>query len=185
MASHQAEYQNKIGSMTASTILVHGRGGVFEIAGRIPLKTAQNKYMDNSSFNTLLACLDHAEFDQARSDRLSHISTEEWQEVATLASLHSVAPLLYYRLKQHTLAIPDDVAILFKDAYLNNIARNVRLYAELTRILQCFQDANIPVVVLKGAHLAEVIYGNIGLRPMGDVDLLVQKDDLKKVDREL
>jgi hypothetical protein len=141
--------------------------------------------MDHSSFMTLLACLDYAEFDQAGAGRLLHASTEEWQEVATLASLHSVAPLLYYRLKKQTLAIPDEVAAIFKDAYLNNIARNIRLYDELTRVLGCFQVANIPVMVLKGAHLAELIYGNIGLRPMGDVDLLVRKDDLKKVDREL
>ncbi len=38
----------------------------------------------------------------------------------------------------------------------------------------------IPVILLKGAHLADLVYGNIALRPMGDIDILVRKGDLSR-----
>jgi hypothetical protein len=38
--------------------------------------------------------------------------------------------------------------------------------------------AQIPVVILKGAALATTLYPSIGLRPMGDLDLLVPPDRL-------
>jgi Uncharacterised nucleotidyltransferase len=40
------------------------------------------------------------------------------------------------------------------------------------------EKANIPVILLKGAHLGEFVYQNIGLRPMADLDLMVPKDRL-------
>jgi len=41
------------------------------------------------------------------------------------------------------------------------------------------------VIVLKGAYLAEAVYHNIGLRTMGDIDLMVKKDHLERVDQLL
>jgi hypothetical protein len=52
-------------------------------------------------------------------------------------------------------------------------------------VLRTLQNDGIPVIALKGAHLAEVVYGNIALRPMGDVDLLVRKTDLSRVEGKL
>jgi hypothetical protein len=55
----------------------------------------------------------------------------------------------------------------------------MRLYHELQRILGLLAARGVPVIALKGAHLADAAYGNIALRPMGDVDLLIGEDDLK------
>ena len=67
-------------------------------------------------------------------------------------------------------------------AYLENAARNLRLYDNLCKVLKILRRDGIPVIVLKGAHLAELVYGNRALRFMGDLDLLVQKDDVMRVD---
>jgi hypothetical protein len=42
----------------------------------------------------------------------------------------------------------------------------MHLYHELGKVLGLLRDENIPVIVLKGVHLAELVYGNIafGLR---------------------
>ena len=63
----------------------------------------------------------------------------------------------------------------------------MRLYNELQTVLKAFnfKAAGIDVIVLKGAFLAELVYENIGLRAIGDVDLLVKKEDLGKVKRVL
>ena len=72
-----------------------------------------------------------------------------------------------------------------RQSYLVTAAGNVRHYHELTKVLRMLRNEGIAVIVLKGAHLAEIVYGNIGLRPMCDVDLLVRKDDLSKAQRRL
>ena len=57
--------------------------------------------------------------------------------------------------------------------YLASAHRNLRLFGELRQILRAFNAAGLSVIPLKGACLAEMIYGNIALRPMVDVDLLL------------
>ena len=64
--------------------------------------------------------------------------------------------------------------------YLMTGARNTLLYQELGLVLQAFQQDNIPVIVLKGAHLAALVYRHIALRPMCDIDLLVHRSDLER-----
>ena len=61
----------------------------------------------------------------------------------------------------------------------------MRLFHELSALLVSLRDAGIPVIYLKGAHLAQVVYENIALRPMGDIDLLVRKEDIEKASETL
>ncbi len=59
------------------------------------------------------------------------------------------------------------------------------MYQELERILQAFDEAGIPVIVLKGAALAATVYEDIGLRPMGDLDLLIHPEDFSQAIRRM
>ncbi|MCP4400540.1 MAG: nucleotidyltransferase family protein, partial [bacterium] len=99
-----------------------------------------------------------------------------------LAQRHSVAPLLYFRLKTDGLqdSVPEQMFQTLQQAYLYNAARNMRLYHKLAQILTLLNERNIPVIVLKGAYLAEAVYENIALRTMADIDLLVKESDLQK-----
>ena len=45
-------------------------------------------------------------------------------------------------------------------------------------MLRLLAAEQIAVILLKGAALAETIYGNIAVRPMGDLDLLVRREDV-------
>jgi hypothetical protein len=56
------------------------------------------------------------------------------------------------------------------------------LIGELRKVLATLQEAGIPCIVLKGIALAERVYPNIAMRGMSDVDILVKKDDLFRVD---
>jgi hypothetical protein len=56
-------------------------------------------------------------------------------------------------------------------------ANNVLIYAELIHALRALDGAGVPVIVLKGAALAETIYPSIADRAMGDADLLVRPED--------
>ncbi len=120
----------------------------------------------------LLLCL-RDDLSAEKIARLKSVSAAAWQAVAGLARDHFLAPLLHYRLKLLGITLPENVAERLKRAYILNSARNIRLYRELEKILQRLSQENIPVIVLKGAYLAQAVYADLGLRPMADIDLLI------------
>ena len=131
---------------------------------------------------TLLYCL-RADISTTSTTKLKGITSADWEKVIELSIKHSVAPLLYQRLKavSSEATIPVNVVDRLHEIYLNSAARNMRLFDELSKVLRMLQDDGIQVIVLKGAHLAEIVYNNIALRPMDDVDLMVKKADLPRV----
>jgi hypothetical protein len=60
-------------------------------------------------------------------------------------------------------------------------ARNLALAGELRKLLRAFRDQRIPCIPLRGLALAERLYGSVPPRPMGDIDLLVRKEELHRV----
>jgi len=104
----------------------------------------------------------------------------EWGLLPRIAQAEGVGPLLYWHFKNSNWppGIPTDVTAVVRGQYYNTLAHNTLLFQELERILTAFEQAAIPVILLKGAALAHTAYENIGLRPMGDLDLLVEENRL-------
>ena len=115
------------------------------------------------------------------------ISSTEWEELLRTATLHGVSPLLYHRLgtARTSAGLPPKVLLELRRSYLHSSAQNMNLYNRLGTLLMRLQQDGIPVIPLKGAHLAEVVYGNRALRPMNDVDLLVHEKDVLRVETAL
>ena len=130
----------------------------------------------------LLHCL-RRDVDETTMARLQKLSGSNWESLLQQANTQGVAPLLFHRLKDLTpdISIPPGALQRLRNQYLHTVMRNTRLYNTLSEILKTLQDDDIPAIVLKGAHLAEIVYGNIGLRSIGDADILVRKEDLSKV----
>jgi hypothetical protein len=103
-----------------------------------------------------------------------------WNSILDSVFSQGIAPLLYNCLRGIPVkqCIPQGVMDKLKKAYHENIANNMYLYEELSRIIKHFNDKGIKIIVLKGAALAKAIYKDIGLRSMMDIDLLVKKEDL-------
>ncbi len=78
--------------------------------------------------------------------------------------------------------LPENVLQNLKNNYYSTAKRNILIFQTLEKISQTFEKENIQMIVFKGIALAESVYGDIGLRPMGDIDILVKKKDLEKVD---
>ncbi len=110
----------------------------------------------------------------------SRLSAAACREVARAAAGYDLAPLLYARLKSSgaQARFPADVWEQLRLTYFSSADRNTRLRQVIRPVLGGLRDAGIPVIALKGAYLAEEVYGNPALRPMSDVDLLVPKKDL-------
>jgi hypothetical protein len=64
--------------------------------------------------------------------------------------------------------------------YLFSAARNHVILSRLEQIVRLFAARGIPVVLLKGAALLSLVYQDLALRPMADVDLLVRREDLQQ-----
>jgi hypothetical protein len=100
-----------------------------------------------------------------------------------LAYDSGLAPLLYRRLKSTSrqTEVPAEAWQKLRLAYLNSANKAKRRSQRLHTELRTLRDNDIPVVVLKGACLAETVYADPALRTMCDVDLLVRRTDLPRV----
>jgi hypothetical protein len=111
----------------------------------------------------------------------------DWDYTLECSIKQGISPLFYWNLKKinNGKDVPSEVMKNLEKIYYSNLARNMLLYDELSKILTAFKKADIDTIVLKGAFLAEEIYKNIGLRPMSDIDLLVKEEDVQKAKKEL
>ncbi len=127
----------------------------------------------------LVLCLRNAGTSES-AWRCPLLSPAEWKKLIDRAKRHRVLPLLYSRIRSamDVTRIPPETRARLHEAYLRCAARNVRVYDELRQVLRLLDPAGIPVIALKGAHLAELVYGDIGLRPMIDLDLLLPEHDI-------
>ncbi len=118
-----------------------------------------------------------------RSEPVVGVTQEQWRSVALLAKQHRVSSLLFWRLKTLGITgqVPADLLQELHSATLATLARNLRIYNELSVLFERFQQDKIECILLKGAYLAEEVYQNAAIRPMDDVDLLVKESDLERV----
>ena len=103
-----------------------------------------------------------------------------WNAVLATAARHGLTPLLYVRLKQSGAQphVPADAWERLRRAHVASAVRGMCFYRDLRLVLQRLRGSGIKVIVLKGAFLAQAVYGDDALRPMADVDLLVRDADL-------
>lgn len=104
----------------------------------------------------------------ARATRVS-----DWSGLLTLAEAHGVAPLLYHHLRQRLADLPGSVPRQLKALYARHRRANEVRLRVLREVLEVFEASGVLVTVLKGPLLIDRVYGDPGLRPMGDLDLLV------------
>jgi hypothetical protein len=108
----------------------------------------------------------------------------DWDLLINKAAWHRLSTLVSYHMRSPDLSmfVPKPVLERMKSLYYHNLARNIVLQDELSRLLSAFNNQGIPVIVLKGAALLESIYSDISLRPMGDLDILVQPEHLDQAE---
>lgn len=124
-------------------------------------------------------------FCQGRADAVQRIIRRkvDWDYVLECGSSYGIAPLLYHNLRKlpNADAIPQPVMDRLKRFHHAVGLRNMQFYGELHKVVERLQQDGIPVILLKGAVLAKVVYPDAALRLMSDIDLLVKKTHLPAV----
>ncbi len=97
-----------------------------------------------------------------------------WDTLARHAQRHGLSPLLYSHLQRNfaqAVATRPEPGIKL----LETGVRNLSLSAALLNILDALQAAGIRALAYKGPALAVSLYGDIKLREMSDLDILIDR----------
>src|SRR5579871_6371556 len=95
----------------------------------------------------------------------------DWSYFLEIAQSHGVYTLIYSNLQKFSLNnLNETDAKLFKETYRNLVMRNLAYASELTVVLRELQSNDIPAIPIKGPVLAHLIYGDVSLRMINDLD---------------
>jgi len=108
-------------------------------------------------------------------------SIENWDTFIDLAYEHGIFPLVFKTLKQHNSLLKEDLFQELQSINIDIVKENMMMTLELTKITKLLDENGIKAISIKGPVLSQLAYGDIALRQYTDLDILVQKADLKKV----
>jgi Uncharacterised nucleotidyltransferase/Transglutaminase-like superfamily len=117
--------------------------------------------------------------DQARSGDL------DWNYFLSLCRHHRVMPLVYRGLSAADISVPESILSALKAAANENAMSVFRYISEARRLADLLEQAGISVRVLKGVPLSQAVFGDPGVRDVGDIDLLIPPGREETADRIL
>jgi Uncharacterised nucleotidyltransferase len=133
----------------------------------------------------LAACSPTERQEQMRRVQAALRGSIRWNVLFPRAERHGVLPLLYKALHGFEEAVPPENLLWLKRSWDTNVHKSMLVSRELIRIVECLSAAGIEVMPYKGLALAEMLYGDIALRQVGDIDLLIRLKDLPSIRRAL
>ena len=134
-----------------------------------------------SSFAASIEPIVHCLADAPSAGSLRSLNDEAWDAMVVTAIALGLAPLLHSHLQQLNLTPPPLALAKLAVTRQAHAKRNEVIAGQLAELLAAFAAQKIEVIVLKGALLAPTVYPESALRPMNDIDLLFQPEDLAHV----
>lgn len=115
-----------------------------------------------------------------------YASDIDWDMFMKLALHHRVYPLVYLRLKGVDASlIPSEVMASLQQHYHSNVMKMLHLSREMSQLCEALKDTGVRTLLLKGPILATQLYGDLAHRTSKDLDILVDADDVERVERVL
>ena len=105
----------------------------------------------------------------------------DWPRFLRVAKRHEVVALVHDGLAQVRPHVPSDIAREIGAQAATLVRQNLAMARESLRIQRLLDDANLPVLFVKGSALAVLAFGKLGLRSSQDIDLLVAYEMLPAV----
>lgn len=109
-------------------------------------------------------------------------SIQEWEALVKEADLQLITPLLYPLISKLQKSYPFicPVRDQIYQRYIAVAARNTLALHDTEILVDKLCEDDIEIAGLKGIYLLEHVYGNIGVRSMADIDILVKKENLAR-----
>ncbi len=129
-----------------------------------------------------IRCISRTNIDTGEKEYILRFSEKEvpWENLVMIAEMEGVTGFLHVHLKQLGLLdrLPDPTRIFLEDIYQQTRRRTLAYISEMKAFSKILEKRGLPVVVLQGLSLMPV-YNDPGLRPFGDVDLMVRPSHKK------
>lgn len=108
----------------------------------------------------------------------------DWNLVFEYGNKNKVIYLIYYNMKQLGIDkfVPKYLSSLLEDAFYCNKVRNAEKLEELDKVLSIFKEQGVACVPVKGGYLIDNVYNNRSARVTNDIDALILKKDIKKIE---
>jgi len=131
-------------------------------------------------------CLSLAKYPGRKNDIAKQINSDnvDWDLVVKLSSNQMIVPTLYLNLKRNKLLknLPEGLDLYFEEITQANTQRNKALLKQANRLAILLEKYQIKQLFLKGtAHLIAGLYQDMGERMIGDIDILVAKNQVEEV----
>lgn len=141
----------------------------------------------------ILACLRAAiAINQGSSFHLKDLQEDflsglDWDFILKTAETHHILPFVALALKRAggLSKLPLDRRRKISEGLSRGAAENLVKVSEFRKINRSFQEEEISVAPLKGIALTELIYEEIPIRQMADIDLLIRDTDFEKAEKLL
>jgi hypothetical protein len=133
--------------------------------------------------NQLLLCCARLHLDDATKAFASRLVDEnlDWLYLLRTALNHGVGPLLYVNLRAMDRDTIPPAALSTLRLHMQQVfITNSLMVQELLKILTVFDAHHLYAIPYKGPTLGTSAYGNLALRPFGDLDIWIPQHDLKK-----
>jgi hypothetical protein len=106
-----------------------------------------------------------------------------WPAWLALVERHRVGAFLAQRTPPALRAAwPDPVRLRLEEISVATTRRALAAAADQRCLVRLLDSQGIPVLAVKGSALAEQLYGGLGRRHVGDIDLLVRRGDVVRAD---
>lgn len=108
----------------------------------------------------------------------------DWRLIEEVANQQGILGMLYLGGKLYSSQIPPEKLSSWRADMIGNVMRNIEINTVQELIITYLKKHNIRVAVLKGLSCS-VYYPKTEIRALGDIDLLIDEDNLPKVDEYL
>ena len=147
-------------------------------------KRDQSDYNPDKEVELLILCCRQSlnKRDIACIESLVHTSLD-WESLRRMIKEQRVESFVYKGLQHMRKSgrVPEEFKSFLFVRYMSYLRRNVLFVRHCDMLLLTLAEAGIKTIVLKGYMLLKMVYRNVALRPMADLDLLVHKVDLPRV----
>ena len=137
---------------------------------------------------TFVSKLIHPRIQCSHLIKYFHAEQEFWDLLVKVGSSHLLLPAIYAAMKRKKIDhyCPKDLTIYLKEISDLNNERNNKIKKQIELLDEIFKKNKIKHVFLKGAALILTEpYDTLRERMIGDIDILVQENDLNRAQRIL